>query len=132
MGERGPQSKYTPEERAAQGNPGRRPDDVTNDATALIPADMAPLEHVPPVPDWLDTTSDTGALAANAWRQLAPLLIDARALRESDLHSFARFCRYAAEWVTLTEEIDDKGFTVENSTKFGITHAPNPAIMTRA
>ena len=126
MGDRGPEKQFSDAERALQGNPGNR----------VIPADAeasaAPtLDYVPEVPVMLQGESDMSAMAVSTWKAIAPLLVEARALRESDLFSLARYCRYCAEWVQLTNDIDAYGFTVSNQTKFGISHAPNPAVMAR-
>lgn len=131
MGDRGPDSKYTDEERALQGNPGNRvPPEEASDAD--VPPLPSPLDYVPEPPAFLaGAGSDMSAMAVSTWRALAPLLVDARALRESDLFSLGRYCRYVAEWVQLTSDIDSYGFTVTNETKHGMTHAPNPAVMAR-
>src|SRR5690349_11227744 len=106
MGERGPQAKYSPEDRALQGNPGHRSDDVAK-TTQVIPSDA--LAYVPPAPDWLRGESDMSAMAVQAWNAIAALLVEAKSLRESDLMSLARYCRYSAEWVQLTTDIDRDG-----------------------
>lgn len=130
MQERGPQPDYTEDERRAQGNPGRR--------ALPAPADEAPatvdpaLEYAPEPPDILHIVdSEMSAMAVATWRAVAPLLVEARALRESDLFSLARYCRYVAEWVQLTSDIDRFGFTVINESKHGTSTAPNPAVMAR-
>ncbi len=128
----GPDPKYTAEQRALQGNPGQRAADIT---VAAAESETPPgwLDYVPDPPQFmLDlSTSDTGALAINAWRQLAPLLIEARALRVGDQTALARYCRYVAEWITLTQVIDLEGFTITNTTKFGETTVRHPAVGTR-
>jgi len=128
MGDRGPDKQYSDEDRALQGNPGNR---VAADTNGDTPTTPSPLDYVPEPPAMLHGESEMSAMAVATWRALAPLLVDARALRESDLFSLARYCRYVAEWVQLTGDIDSFGFTVTNETKFGMSHAPNPAVMAR-
>lgn len=108
----GRNAKYTPEERAAQGNPGQRPSDLP--ATEIIDQFPDVLTLVPSPPDWLsgDFGSDMGALACNIWRQIAPLLVEARMFRQGDEFSFARYCRFLAEWITATQDIDLRGLTI--------------------
>lgn len=128
MSERGPEPKYTQDERIAQGNPGRR----AIDEPADVPATIDPvLQYVPEPPAFLHGTSDTSAMALATWRGVTPLLVEARALRESDLFSLARYCQYSAEWVELTRDIDANGWTVVNETKNGNTTSPNPSVMSR-
>lgn len=130
MAERGPQPEYTEDERRAQGNPGRRALPAVQDVEPET-VDEA-LAYVPEPPDMLVIAdSDMSAMAVGTWRAVAPLLVEARALRESDLFSLARYCRYVAEWVQLTRDIDAYGFTVTNETKHGMSTAPNPAVMAR-
>lgn len=132
MPERGPDAQYTEDERRAQGNPGRRVLPDPNDAPPPATADIDPaLEHVPDPPAFLHGESDTAAMALGTWRAITPLLVEARALRESDLFSLARYCQYCAEWVALTRDIDANGWTVTNETKNGFTQAPNPCVMAR-
>lgn len=133
MGDRGPEPKFSPEERRLQGNPGSRARDVADDPQTPTVLNPDALDYVPPPPDWLTAgQSDSFAMAVAAWNGLAPLLVDAKTLRESDLYSLARYCRYCAEWVQLTNDIDANGFTVTNETKFGFTTAPNPCVIARA
>lgn len=130
MGERGPQPKYTPEQRALQGNPGNRALPAPVDPDTQFP-DI--LQDVPPAPDWLyGKNGDTGALAVNAWGTIAPILVNARQFREGDQIALARYCRYVAEWVGLTEEIDDKGMIIVDKTpNGGTTTKRNPAFTAR-
>lgn len=126
MNARGPAPDYNEDERRLQGNPGHRAPSQSD-----VPETPEPIDYVPEPPEFLNGESDISAMAVSTWRALAPLLVDARALRESDLFSLARYCRYVSEWVQLTSDIDQFGFTVVNETKHGIAHAPNPAVMAR-
>lgn len=107
--------KYSKEDREAQGNPGRRPQDV---ADASYEADGTPeefadtLTEYPEPPDWLVSESDQSALAQQAFRSITEALVEARILRESDLPTIARYCRYLADWVDCTLEIDRIGIVV--------------------
>lgn len=130
MNERGPPPKFTNAERRAQGNPGNRVLPSADEDTTP-PTAPEPIDYVPEPPEILHGESEMSAMSVATWRALAPLLVDARALRESDLFSLARYCRYVAEWVQLTSDIDQFGFTVVNETKHGTSTAPNPAVMAR-
>ncbi len=131
-GERGPISKRNAQEEALAGNPSRRALPAPND-TAEPQKLPEPLDFVPSPPEWLaGTTGAIGSMAVDAWNTLAPLLVDARQLRDGDQISLARYCRYVAEWVELSNEIDINGLTIVNTTKFGETTIENPAFRARA
>lgn len=118
---RGPKPKYTPEERDAQGNPGRRPDDVkTPDQTPVEYDDFFPAPPVtaPPPPAFLTegTTEEGDTIADKAvgiWEYLAAYVFEAKLFRNGDTAALGRLCRYLAEWDSLTKIIDDEGFTIQ-------------------
>lgn len=112
-----------------QGNPGNRPGDVQEGDAPILPA---PLDYVPPAPGFMEELGGpTGEATRRAWHTLAPMLVDNRTLRESDLFSLARYCQYVAEWVELTQTLNTEGFTVVNTTRNGETHAVHPAVAVR-
>lgn len=120
--------EFTDAERAAQGNPGNR------QLPASLPADVIfpdAITYVPEPPEWLKgkRDSDLGAAAILAWKTLAPILVDAKQLRDGDQISLARYCRFVAEWVECTNDIDDRGMIV--SEEGGGEHR-NPSLLARA
>lgn len=105
----GPEKEFTPEERARQGNPGRRPTDI---AKASEPADYFPPAPTtyPPVPEEL--LAGEGVVATRAreiWDSLICVVCDARVYRDSDAFAFGRYCRYLAEWIEYNTQIDEDG-----------------------
>lgn len=134
MGERGPQPKYSAEARALQGNPGNRQLPVApEDETPVTFPDV--LDDVPAAPEWLhgeESEHNAGTLAVEAWNAIAPVLVNARQFREGDQIALARYCRYVAEWIGLTNDIDRNGFTITNTSKFGETTTANPSIRSRS
>jgi P27 family predicted phage terminase small subunit len=119
----GPPPKYTPKERALQGN--------SNNAKRIDvePATQLPntLTDVPPAPDLIAGPGDINALAMHVWSELAPILINSRVLREGDEISLARYCRYLGEWADCTHDIDVHGIKIQ--TPRGIQR--NPAFLAR-
>lgn len=135
MGDRGPKPKYTPEQAALLGNPGRRPLDVPGDDEPAEETNRPDvLTYIPDPPDWLTGTSGViGLHAVTAWRTLAQVMVDARQLREGDQIALGRYCRYVAEWVQMTAEIDDMGMIViDEGPKGGTTTKANPLLRARA
>lgn len=139
MGDRGPEPKFSAAERALQGNPGNRTlPVVSDDETPVTFPDV--LQDVPAAPEWLHgvdaiddpSTEQTGTLAVEAWNAIAPVLVNARQFREGDQIALARYCRYVAEWIGLTNDIDRHGFTITNTNKFGETTTANPSIRSRS
>jgi len=137
MGERGPQPKRTAEQNALLGNPNRERIDAPPSAP-IAPEDAAEyvdvLTDVPDAPDWLAGKKGTvGVLALQAWASLAPLLVQARQLRQGDEISLARYCRYVSEWVVMTDDIDDMGMIlIDTGPKGGETTKANPLLRARA
>lgn len=135
MGERGPQPKYDPETARLLGNPGNRAlpppgDEPDEPETPVEFPDL--LEQVPSVPEWLEGADDVAAMAVNAWNSIATILVNARQFREGDQVALARYCRYLAEWVALTKDIDDLGRIITNTgPKGGETTIANPAFRAR-
>lgn len=134
MGDRGPPPKYDPDTVRLLGNPGNRQlppssDDADDEQPVTFP-DI--LEQIPTAPDWLHGTDDTAAMAVNAWTSLAAILVNSRQLREGDQAALARYCRYLAEWVALTNDIDTLGRIITNTgPKGGETTIANPAYRAR-
>lgn len=133
MGDRGPPPKYDAETARLLGNPGNRalppPADEAEDEPITFP-DI--LEQVPTAPDWLHGTDDTAAMAVNAWQSIAAILVNSRQFREGDQAALARYCRYLAEWVALTNDIDNLGRIITNTgPKGGETTIANPAFRAR-
>ncbi len=123
----GPPPKYTPEERAKQGNPGKRgkpkePEPVDD----LFPS--APT-HIPDPPGFLQDGSPTNTSACLIWNVLAEYLFNARLLRDGDAPALGRLCRYLAEWHELNKIIDDEGMVVFNKDH---VLQRNPALLARA
>jgi len=131
MGERGPQPKRTAEQNALLGNPNRERLDL--DDAPPVDAFVDVLTDVPQAPDWLvGKTGSAGVLALAAWESLAPLLVQARQLRQGDEIALGRYCRYVAEWVVMTDEIDEMGMVViDEGPKGGQTTKANPLLSAR-
>lgn len=122
--------KYTTEQRLLQGNPSNERLPAPIDPDVQFP-DV--LEDVPAAPEWLEGVhGDTGSLAVRAWNSIAPVLVNARQFREGDQVALARYCRYVAEWVELTNDIDIRGAIIEQtSAKGGESTIANPAYRAR-
>ena len=124
----GPTPKYTPAERAAQGNPGRRPDDVKQPGEGEEFFPEAPKYRPHPPTILTDNPTDLNNRAVEIWDGLAEYIHDARLLRLGDVASLARLCRYIAEWEQLTEILDVDGLTVNHKVRGLQRH---PALLAR-
>ena len=82
-----------------QGNPGKRKLDKN------APAPDA-LAQVPDPPAWL------GPIAASIWRQVAPWLVQARILTDTDLHNLELFAMAYQRWREAEEDISKNGIVV--------------------
>lgn len=129
--------------RKAQGNPGRRPigeppEDAAPAQTGEQAPAPAPVESAKP-PAWLDTTSVKTAaarrlskVAAEVWGGLHGELVRLKLLKATDENAFARYCRYAAEWIEYTKALDREGawYTTSSEHVAGIIR-PHPAFRFR-
>ncbi len=82
-----------------QGNPGKRKLDKNG------PAPDA-LAQVPDPPAWL------GSIAASIWRQVAPWLVQARIITDTDLHNLELFAMAYQRWREAEEDISKNGIVV--------------------
>ena len=82
-----------------QGNPGKRKLDKN------APAPDA-LVKVPDPPAWL------GTIAASIWRQVAPWLVQARILTDTDLHNLELFAMAYQRWREAEDDISKNGIVV--------------------
>lgn len=87
-------------------------------------------------PDWLDTSKQVKTAAAKrisaraleVWRRAYPLAEQLQLIRPTDIDAFARWCRYLAEWIEYTCEMDKRGGTYETSSPHvGLMIRLNPA-----
>lgn len=117
----GPRKKYSPAERAAQGNPGNRPGDVKEPHQALDDFFPEAPETIPPPPAFLRKEVDPDgpphaaeirSKSLEIWNYLAAYVHEARLLRDGDGASLGRLCRYLAEWDHLTAILDAESFMV--------------------
>lgn len=114
MGRRGPK----PEPAAvkeAKGNPGRRP--IGSDPAV----DQADARVAPPA--WLKKDG----LAV--WQRLAPRLSALKLLTQTDVETFARYCRNFARWLRMQERLDKQGEIYEIETASGIVRRADPAFL---
>ena len=58
-------------------------------------------------------------IAKRTWKRLAPMLVNAGVLGETDLMAFRILCETYAEWITLTNYLRRHGRTYEIITKGG-------------
>lgn len=128
----------------AKGNPGRRPihepEDLPIDETENgeeQPAATLPDGAMPPA--WLDTSElntpeakEISAWAVQIWRELYPNLVQLKLLKSTDANAFGRYCRYMAEWIKYTRQIDREGATYTSSSEH-VTELkrPHPAVRFR-
>ena len=107
----GPKPKYSKEDRAAQGNPGRRPEDVKNHADYVDFFPEGPTDSPPP-PAFLmsNSTSVVNQGAIEIWNYLAGYVFSAKLYRDGDAAALGRLCRYLSEWDLLTQILDAEGF----------------------
>lgn len=82
-----------------QGNPGKRKLDKN------APAPDA-LAQVPDPPAWL------GPIAASIWRQVAPWLVQARILTDTDLHNLELFAMAYQRWREAEDDVTRNGIVV--------------------
>lgn len=135
----------------AKGNPGKRP--IAN------PPEQMAISGLKQPPAWLNTAeyceSVKAAAAAAEKDEAEPPAVETRAqrisrmsleiwsrlhgdlehmklLKSTDEDAFARFCRYMAEWIDFTRQIDLEGPTYTTESNFaGKLRRPNPAVRFR-
>lgn len=82
-----------------QGNPGKRKLDKNAPAPDV-------LAQVPDPPAWL------GPIAASIWRQVAPWLVQARILTDTDLHNLELFAMAYQRWREAEDDVTRNGIVV--------------------
>ncbi len=101
----------------AKGNPGRRPiAEPEKPEAAVVVGKLKP-------PAWLDTAATVKnararrltALTLEIWNRTAALVDQLRLIQGTDVDAFARWCRYMAEWIEYTRDLDRNGATYETS-----------------
>ena len=102
----GPPPKFTPEQRAKQRNPGRRPSDVVAPGERADFFPPAPTVYPSAPPELLAGESSIAERARLIWDSLIGQVVDARVYRDTDAVAFARYCRYLSEWIAYNEELD--------------------------
>lgn len=110
-----------PAVKRAKGNPGRRP---------IVDEPAAPREAAKPggMPEFLDTrrsiakkskgrarAEKVNGLADTIWSTVEPELVAMGLIRKVDRTMLGLCCRYLAEWVYCTIELDRDGFWYETS-----------------
>lgn len=101
------------EEQALLGNPGHRP-------VAVAPLEVLPrAAHEPP-----DHLSDRGK---EVWRRIAPGLIAANILRDTDVEVFSLFVEALGEFWTAAETCRVEGMTYETVSNHGTMKRVHPA-----
>lgn len=109
MGERGPRPDP---DQAAKGFPGKRKSRALKAAeeAARVAQLLAPL--IGPVAELPGMLQDVKfAPAAALWKRLAPELRSTHRLPKESEFIFVQLCIYAQEWVSMTEDLHDNGFT---------------------
>lgn len=102
----------------AKGNPGRR---RIHEPEADTAAAGGSVLSQPPA--WLDTRTRVktaaakriSALALDIWQRSYPLAEQLRLIKPTDIDAFARWCRYLAEWIEHTCDLDKRGATYETT-----------------
>lgn len=101
----------------AKGNPGRRPiAEPEKSEAAVVVGKLQP-------PAWLNTAANVKnararrltALTLEIWNRTAPLVDRLRLIQGTDLEALGRWCRYMAEWIEYTRDLDRNGATYETS-----------------
>ncbi len=136
MRRRGPPPKSAALRRA-QGNPSKRPfvEEGTTVASALaaMTIEKEPASFQPP--DWLilgepqdESSRRRLARAGDIWDTARAELMRLNLLKAGDEIPLGRYCRYMAEWMDLSAEIDRNGFeretrNVKGDSKFDLATA---------
>lgn len=110
----------------AKGNPGRR---QIKEPTNL------PAEDLEAPPDWLstadlktDVAKRVSALTEDIWKRLHGDLVRLKLLKSTDQNTFARYCRYMAEWIEWTRVLDrDGAYYTTSSEHVSEIRRPHPA-----
>lgn len=91
------------EQKIANGNPGKRPEDV--DRTRY----PQPAYVMPPMPEWLTEE------AQKKWEQLGPILARNKLITEADGEAFGQFCEAWCRYVAAELQLRNEELTTFNA-----------------